>query len=167
MGKRISVGVIFGGRSVEHEVSVVTGLQVLENLDLAKYKPVPIYIDKDGKWWTGDALFDIMNFKNETLKGLIECVPVARSNDFTLYRDPRTRKMFETKEVVTVDCFFPVVHGTNGEDGTLQGLFETMNIPYTGCGVVAAAVGMDKVLMKSVFKAEGLPIVPYLWFYQY
>ena len=166
MGKRISVGVIFGGRSVEHEVSVVTGIQVLENLDLTKYKPVPIYIDKDGKWWTGDALFDIMNFKNETLKGLIECLPVARSNDFTLYRDPMTRKMFESKEVVRVDVFFPVVHGTNGEDGSLQGLFETMNIPYTGCGVVAAAVGMDKILMKSVFKAEGLPIVPHLWFYR-
>jgi len=166
MERRLSVGVIFGGRSVEHEVSVVTGLQVLESLDLAKYKPVPIYIDKEGKWWTGDALFDIMNFKNNTLKGLVECVPVARSNDFTLYRDPMVRKMFESKEVVKVDLFFPVVHGTNGEDGTLQGLFETMNIPYTGCGVVAAAVGMDKVLMKSVFKAEGLPIVPYIWFYK-
>jgi D-alanine-D-alanine ligase len=136
------VAVLFGGRSVEHEVSVITGAQVMENIDKEKYDVVPIYIDKEGKWFTGDSLKEFENFKNSNLNDLQEIVLSA------------------------IDIIFPTIHGTNGEDGTIQGLFELMNIPYVGGGVLASSVGMDKILMKDVFKSNGLPIVDYLWFYR-
>lgn len=160
------VAVIFGGRSVEHEVSVISGLQVLENIDESKYTAVPIYINKEGKWFTGDSLREFKNYKENNLKDLKEIVVVPTNNDYNLYTQPESVGLFGKKVVESVDAAFPVIHGTNGEDGTIQGVFELMNIPYVGGGVLSSSVGMDKVLMKDVFKANNLPVVNYVWFYR-
>ena len=160
------VAVIFGGRSVEHEVSVISGLQVLENIDESKYTAVPLYINKEGKWFTGDSLRKFKNYKENNLNDLKEIVVVPTNNDYNLYTQPESVGLFGKKVVESVDVAFPVIHGTNGEDGTIQGVFELMNIPYVGGGVLSSSVGMDKVLMKDVFKANNLPVVNYVWFYR-
>lgn len=160
------VGVIFGGRSVEHEVSVITGIQIMENIDKEKYEAVPIYINKEGKWLTGDSLFEFKNYKNNNLKDLKEIIVTPIHNDHNLYSHPETLGIFGKKVVDKIDLVFPAIHGTNGEDGTIQGIFEHMNIPYVGGGVLSSSVGMDKILMKNVFKANSLPIVDYMWFYR-
>ena len=160
------VAIIFGGRSVEHEVSVITGLQVIENIDRDKYHVIPIYVDKEGKWFTGDSLLKFENFKNDNLKDLQEVILSLNPNDHNLYLHPNSIGLFRKKLMDKIDIIFPTIHGTNGEDGTIQGIFELMNIPYVGAGVLASSVGMDKILMKEVFKAQGLPIVEYMWFYR-
>ncbi|MBE6083818.1 MAG: D-alanine--D-alanine ligase, partial [Tissierellaceae bacterium] len=157
------VAVIFGGRSVEHEVSVISGLQVLENIDESKYTAVPLYINKEGKWFTGDSLRKFKNYKENNLNDLKEIVVVPTNNDYNLYTQPESVGLFGKKIIESVDVAFPVIHGTNGEDGTIQGVFELMNIPYVGGGVLSSSVGMDKVLMKDVFKANNLPVVNYVW----
>ncbi len=164
MRKRVAV--IFGGRSVEHEVSVITGIQVMENMDRDKYDIIPIYIDKDGKWFTGNSLMEFENFKESNLDDLQEVILSPKTNDYNLYSHPENIGLFKKKVMDKIDIIFPTIHGTNGEDGTIQGLFELMNIPYVGCGVLASSVGMDKIIMKDVFKANGLPIVDYIWFYR-
>ncbi len=161
------IGVIFGGRSVEHEVSVITGMQVVENLDKSKYEAVPIFIDKDGKWLIGDELKDFNNFKNNKLSGLKEVIMTSKYNDRKLYSHPSTTGGFmRKKQEVELDAIFVALHGTYGEDGTIQGVFETLNIPYTSGGVLASSIGMDKILMKDVYKSYGLPIVDYTWFFR-
>lgn len=160
------VAIIFGGRSVEHEVSVITGLQVIENIDRDKYHVIPIYVDKEGKWFTGDSLLKFENFKNDNLKDLQEVILSLNPNDHNLYLHPNSIGLFRKKLMDKIDIIFPTIHGTNGEDGTIQGIFELMNIPYVGAGVLASSVGMDKILMKEVFKAQSLPIVEYMWFYR-
>lgn len=161
------IGVIFGGRSVEHEVSVITGLQVVENLDKSKYEVVPIFIDKEGKWLTGDELLDFDNFKKDKLGNLKEVVVTSRYNDKKLYSHPETIGGFlRKKQEIEIDAVFIALHGTYGEDGTIQGLFDTLNIPYTSGGVLASSVGMDKILMKDVYKSYNLPIVDYTWFFR-
>lgn len=160
------VAVIFGGRSVEHDVSVITGLQVLENIDKEKYDTIPIYIDKKGKWYTGDSLREYKNFKERNLKDLKAVTFSLNANDHNLYLHPENLGLFSKKIVDKIDIVFPTIHGTNGEDGTLQGVLELINIPYVGGGVVASSVGMDKILMKDVFKANNIPIVDYIWFYR-
>lgn len=160
------VGVIFGGRSVEHEVSVITGLQVIENIDKSKYEPVAIYINKDGKWLTGESLKKYDTYKNKSFEDAKEIIFTPWDSDTKMYAHPEKKGLFAKKVFEEIDIFFPSVHGTNGEDGTLQGLLELMNVPYTGCNVTSAAVGMDKILMKDVYKAHGLSIVDYTWFYR-
>ncbi|RKD29121.1 D-alanine--D-alanine ligase family protein [Thermohalobacter berrensis] len=160
------VAVVFGGRSVEHEVSVITGLQVIENIDKEKYDVIPIYINKEGKWLTGDALLDFENFKNDNLKGLKEIILTSIYNDNKIYLHPEKIGLFSKKLIDNIDVVFPALHGTNGEDGTLQGVFELLNIPYVGGSVLGSAVGMDKIMMKSVFKAYELPMVDYIWFFR-
>lgn len=160
------VGVVFGGRSVEHEVSVITGLQIMENIDKNKYDVVPIYINKEGKWLTGKKLFDFENFRDNKLEDTQEIIFAPTHNDFNMYTHPNSLSLFNKKILGKVDIIFPAIHGTNGEDGTIQGLFELMNIPYVGSNVLASSVGMDKILMKDVFKANNLPVVDYTWFYR-
>ena len=165
MKKKIAV--IFGGRSVEHEVSVITGMQVVENLDKSKYEAVPVFIDKDGRWLTGEELFDFNNFKNDKLGNLKEVIFTSKYNDKKLYSHPNTVSGFLKKKVeIEIDAVFVALHGTYGEDGTIQGVFETLNIPYTSGSVLASSVGMDKILMKDVYKSYNLPIVDYTWFFR-
>lgn len=164
MKKRVAV--VFGGRSVEHEVSVITGLQVIENMDRDKYHIIPIYINKKGKWFTGESLMEFKNFKENKLDDIHEVILTPITNDHNLYNHPENIGLFKKKIIDKIDVVFPTIHGTNGEDGTIQGLFELMNIPYVGSGVLASSVGMDKIIMKDVFKANNLPIVDYRWFYR-
>lgn len=160
------IGIIFGGRSVEHEVSVITAMQIMENIDKKKYNPVPIYISKEGKWLTGDCLLDFENYKDDNFKESKKIILSPNYRDNNLYTNPKTRKIFGKKILDEIDIAFPVIHGTNGEDGTIQGIFELMDIPYVGSGVLGSSVGMDKILMKDVYKANNLPIVDYHWFYR-
>lgn len=160
------IGVIFGGISVEHEVSVITGMQVVENLDKSKYEAVPIFINKEGKWLTGEELFDFDNFKNDNLENLKEVIVTSKFNDKKLYSHPNTIGFLRKKIEIELDVVFIALHGTYGEDGTIQGVFDTLNIPYTSGGVLASSVGMDKILMKDVYKSYNLPIVDYTWFFR-
>lgn len=165
----IRVGMIFGGRSVEHEVSVLTAHQAMAALPKDRYEPVPIYIDKKGRWFTGDALLELSNFTNlDRIEEISE--RVSLSCDAT---DPGLLPLTENKsrfwgrkggsaaEPVRFDVAFPLIHGSHGEDGTLQGLLELANLPYVGSNVAASAVGNDKVLTKLVLSRSGLPVLEY------
>lgn len=156
------VGVIFGGVTCEHEVSVVTALQLMENIDRRKYQVIPIYIHSDGEWYVGDKLLEPNIYKDfDNLKGGIDkgYIPPNRPGIVI------SSKGFLTKEVfIPLDVVIPAMHGMNGEDGSLQGLLELANIPYTSSGVLGASVGMDKILMKKVFEANLIPVLPYTYF---
>lgn len=160
------IGVIFGGLSVEHEVSVITGMQVIENIDKTKYEVIPIYVSKDGKWLTGSSLMDFRNYKDGNFKDAKEIILSPNHGDNNIYSHPKTVGLFGKKILGEIDIAFPAFHGMNGEDGTVQGMFELMDIPYVGCGVLGSSVGMDKILMKDVYKANELPVVDYTWFYR-
>lgn len=162
--RKLTVGVVFGSRSVEHEVSVVTGIQVMDAMDPRRYEVVPLFIAKDGRWYTGPELRRVEAYRDlPTL--LARCQPVLlrpEPADQQLLIEERGRLGLRRVRPVRLDCLLPTVHGTFGEDGTLQGLFELADIPYVGSGVVGSAVGMDKIIMKAAFRAAGLPTVRYL-----
>src|SRR5689334_11949757 len=152
------IGVIFGGRSGEHEVSLSSAASVIENLDPQRYDVIPIMITPEGSWLWGKKPPSLEQAPSDQ-----QPVPVV-----TLPADPTNQHMISMQENVSLphdgalDVLFPVLHGPNGEDGTIQGLFDLANIPYVGCGVLASAVGMDKIIMKQLFQVAGLPIVDYL-----
>ena len=158
---KTKVAVVFGSRSVEHEVSVVTAMQIMVNLDKKKYEIIPVYIDKTGKWWSGKALLKLENYKNLELKNRIGLGQYSLLTTGEKKLIPVGGVM---RKPIIFDIALAAIHGTFGEDGTLQGLLEMAGVPYTGCGVTAAAVGMDKVIQKNVFEKNGLPIVKYEWF---
>ena len=160
----IKLGVIFGGETVEHEVSIISAVQAMENVDQDKYEVVPIYITKDRVWYTGNMLKDISIYKDMNLlkRYAKEVVLYKRNGEFVL----QSTKGFK-RIVNTLDVVLPVVHGQNVEDGTLAGYFESIGLPYAGPSVMGASIGQDKVTMKEVMGANGLPIVPYTWFYDY
>ncbi len=161
---KINVAVLFGGRSVEHEVSILSTQQAIAALDKEKYRVVPVYITKEGKWYGGDALLDVKAFRNIP-ELLTKAEPVYFSHDYgdqTLYRKHTGGGLFSKKqEGVHIDVALPVVHGTTVEDGCLQGFLETCGIPYACPGVLGSAVGMDKIMMKAVLREAGLPVVDY------
>lgn len=159
---KIKVTVVFGSRSVEHEVSVVTAMQILANLDQNKYEVIPLYIDKQGKWWSGESLKKIENYKNLVLKNKIGLREYQQSIEASERKIMPIGGVF--RKPIEFDIIMPAIHGTYGEDGTLQGMLEMLGVPYTGSGVTAAAVGMDKVIQKAVYEKEGLPVVRYEWF---
>ena len=156
----IQAAVIFGGRSVEHEVSVITGMQVLAALDRAKYDPIPLYIAKDGVLYSGEEFGRI-----ETYRDLPKALDPSRA--VTLSREggkavlrPVARRLFGPDKPVTIDVAIPAVHGTFAEDGSLQGLLELLNIPYCGCDVLSSAICMDKPSAKALLRGAGLPVLP-------
>ena len=156
------LGVIFGGVTCEHDVSVVSGLQLIENVNKTKYEVVPIYIHSNGEWYTGDELLDSKIYKEfdkheSKLKKAI--IPPNQKGLIVFGRGIFTKIKF-----IEHDVDIPAMHGMNGEDGTLQGLLELANIPYTSSGVLGSSVGMDKILMKKVFEAHNLPVLPYTYF---
>ena len=161
---KIKVGVLFGGVSVEHEVSIISALQAIKNMDLNKYEIIPIYIDKKGVWHTGEILKDINIYKDmdELKRFTNECILVNKENKFYL----QTTGLFKRYKY-EIDIIFPIVHGTNVEDGKLQGYLETINVPYVGSDVLASALGQDKVAQKAIYEVNKLPILPYIWFYDY
>lgn len=157
-----NVAIIFGGRSPEHEVSVTTAHQVIGALS-KKYEVVPIYVTKAGEWLTGDKLLELETFTKGSLPDgdSFDQVSIAlKSPGEFLVR----KGWLQRRKSLPVDVVFPAIHGAHGEDGTLQGLLELMNIPYVGAGVVGSAVGMDKIIMKAVLGENNLPLMPYLWF---
>lgn len=160
---RIKVGVIFGGETVEHEISVITAVQAMEHMNKEVYDIIPIYISKDRIWYTGDMLKDIEVYRdfNELKKYAKQVVLTKTKEGFFLQR---TTGLFR-KNVTDIDVAFPIVHGNNAEDGTLQGYLDSVGIPYVGSRVLGSALGQDKVVMKQVFESAGLPIVDYVWFY--
>ncbi len=174
--KRLRVGVLYGGRSGEHEVSLASAASVFANLDRTRYEPVPIRIEKDGRWALADKPPTTMVAGEVIEQARIEAARpmregrevhfVARPSDETILSIDRTagRDAEIPSAIVTglsLDVIFPMLHGPYGEDGTIQGLLELANIPYVGAGVLASAVGMDKGVMKVVFAARGLPVCPY------
>src|SRR5664279_1186948 len=144
--RKLTVGVIFGGHSVEHDVSVVTGHQIIQAFDPERYEVVPIYIDRDGTWFTGDPLLDIKNFQDDVTKlaGVLPTLLSPSVQHHGLIVNPTPRGFFAKSQVKRLDVAFPAIHGSHGEDGTLQGLFELADIPYAGCAVLASAIANNK-----------------------
>ena len=159
---KIKVGVIFGGESVEHEVSVISAMQAMNKLDRDKYDVIPIYITKDREWYTGEMLKDIEVYQDLSLikKYGKNVVLYGTGDSFVLQK-----KSFPRSIVTDIDIIFPVVHGTNVEDGGLQGYLQTVGVPFVGSDVYASVVGQDKVFMKDVWKQAKLPMTDYVWFY--
>lgn len=156
------VGVIFGGVSCEHDVSIITGLQLIENMDKSKYEIIPIYIHSDGEWYTGKELLSYPLYKNFDAKKSSIKKGIILPNKPELMLEGSG--LFGKPTYIKLDVVIPAMHGMNGEDGTLQGLLELSGIPYTSSGVLSAAVGMDKIMMKKVFEANNIPILPYTFF---
>ncbi len=159
---KIKVGVIFGGETVEHEVSIISAVQAMAKMDQEKYEIIPIYITKDNEWYTGEMLKDIEYYKDlDLLKKYAKNVVLYRKNgEFVLQS-----KGLMKSTVKTLDIAFPIVHGTNVEDGILQGYLQTIGIPFVGPDTYAAVVGQDKVYMKCIFENANLPMAKFLWFY--
>src|SRR6202158_3372200 len=148
--KRLRIGVLFGGRSGEHEVSLASAASVIRGLDPEKYEPVPIGINKDGHWFVGAGAQRILS---EVLKSGQRVMLPADPNAASLIPMDGTHS-----GSLMVDVVFPVLHGTFGEDGTVQGLLELAGLPYVGAGVLGSAIGMDKEMAKRLFLQEGLPV---------
>ena len=159
---KIKLGVIFGGESVEHEVSIISAVQAMNKIDQEKYDVIPIYITKDGEWYTGNMLMDVEVYGDLGLikKYATNVILYKRDGAFVL----QSKGLFK-KIVTDLDVVFPIVHGTNVEDGVLQGYLQTIGIPYVGPNVYAAVVAQDKAYMRDIFKANELPIPNYIWFY--
>ena len=155
-----NLGVFFGGASVEHEVSVISALQAMNNMKGEGYHIIPVYMAKNGGFYTGEGLRKIENFKDIPAL-LTQCMQVTFVNENGVVKMVELRpRRFKKAMEQTIDFAFPVVHGTNCEDGSLQGFFEVLGLPYAGCDVVSSAVGMDKVLFKQVMAESGRPVVP-------
>ena len=161
---KTNVAVFYGCRSVEHEVSIISAVQAMRAIDREKYDVTPVYVTKDGEMVTGDALFTIEEYRNLPVL-LKKCHKVffVRENGNVLMKS-ETKGLFSKQKSVQIDVAFPVVHGTNCEDGTIQGLFEYLNLPYVGCDILSSAVGMDKAVFKDVLKNAGLPVLDCICF---
>ncbi len=162
---KIKLGVFFGGNSVEHEISIITMSQAMSNINEDKYEIIPIYIAKDGVMYTGDDLLDIYQYKDME-------VLLKRSYKVTIVNDGKSIKVVRypapfigRKVLNTIDVAFPIVHGTNVEDGTIAGYLTMLGIPFVGPDIMASSIGMDKILMKKVLKESGIPVVEYKAFY--
>lgn len=160
---KIKVGVIFGGETVEHEVSIISAIQAMKNLREDKYEIVPIYISKDRIWYTGVPLKEIEFFKDfENNKKYAKKVTLYKNeNGFFLQKV----NGFFRRDVTDLDVILPIVHGNNVEDGSLAGYLDSVGIPYVCSGVLGSALGQDKVVMKQVMKSCNLPVVDYVWFF--
>lgn len=160
----IRVAVIFGGRSGEHEISIRSARTVIDQIDGSKYDVIPLAIGRSGEWLSPRDSLSLL--PSETQRNFIGRWGEPPQQRFVVTGDASLGGLLsvETGEIVKIDVIFPVLHGTYGEDGTIQGLFEMANIPYVGCGVLASACGMDKVAMKILFREAGLPICNYVWF---
>lgn len=156
---KINLAVLFGGRSVEHEVSVISAVQAMASMNKEKYNIIPVYMTKKSEFYTGEKLMDINSFKDipALLKECTECVFVRSEGKVQLVR--QKMKKFGSNLISDIDIAFPIVHGTNVEDGALQGYLQTLDLPYVGCDVLASAVGMDKYVMKILLKEAGFPVL--------
>ena len=156
---KIKIGVFFGGKSVEHEVSIITAIQAIENMDKNKYDIIPIYISKENKMYCGEYIGDITRYINiDDLIKISHQVTLAQINNKVALL--RCNKKFLKNNIYDyIDIAFPIVHGTNVEDGTLQGYLKIFNIPYVGSDVMASACGMDKYVCKCILKENDIPVL--------
>ena len=160
---KIRVGVFFGGKSTEHEISCISANQVINAINKDKYEVIPVYISKNNEFYIGEDLFDLKNYSS------IVDNPENTLTKVALAKDNNTVKLIPLKGIfkkpTIIDIAFPVVHGTNVEDGSLAGLLNLLDIPYTSCDALGGAVGQDKAVMKDIFKAEDIPMVDYFVVY--
>ena len=156
---KLKLCVIFGGKSVEHEISIISAVQAMRHINRDKYDVIPVYITKSNEMYYGEELTSIEEFSNISAL-LKKCTKVTftTENGKTYLRKLNT-KLFGKAEITHVDMAFPIVHGTNCEDGTLHGYLAMLNLPIVGCGLTASAIGMDKYYMKTVFKDNGIPVL--------
>lgn len=156
---KMKVAMLFGGKSVEHEVSVISGIQAIMNMDTEKYEVIPVYMTKNNEMYVGDEIGKIESYKDiHALISKSQRVIIVNDNDnIQLVSYPL--KKFGKNTAIKIDVAFPVVHGTNVEDGALQGYLKTIGIPFVGCDVTASAVGMDKFIMKMILKEAGVPVL--------
>jgi len=162
---RLRIGVLFGGRSTEHEVSILSARSIIAAMDPERFEAVPLYIDKNGRWLVGGSLNRLVS-ADDTRK-YVYLPPDPTQHSLVPAQDSRQSPSplvggGRRGGLPELDCVFPVFHGLNGEDGTIQGVLELANLPYVGAGVLGSALGLDKIYMKRAFKAAGLPIVDYL-----
>ena len=166
---RLNIAVIFGSRSCEHDVSIISALQLMEAAKTAGYAVTPVYISRDGLWYTGEALKEMETLRafNPMAKGITRVTLDVSANAGDLWAWPPQRAGLFAKvpaPVAHIDVAVPVMHGLHGEDGTLQGLLEMANIPYASSGVLGSAVGMDKIAMKQMLRGAGYPVLDFVWF---
>ncbi len=158
---RTNIGVIFGGKSVEHEISIISAVETMGYLDPNKYQVIPIYIDKDGIWWTGMHLKDILNYRDIALvKRYATKVALIKDGKRIILQSLGLFK----KNLYVIDLVMPIGHGSFMEDGSIQGYLNMLGVPYTGPGVLGAAIGQDKVYMKQILDYNKIPITKYTWF---
>jgi len=163
--RRLRIGVLFGGRSTEHEVSILSARSIIAAMDPDRFEPVPLYIDKNGRWLTGGSLERLVS--DDAARKYVYLPPDPTQRSLVVAADGTQSPSPLVGEsggggLPPLDAVFPVFHGLNGEDGTIQGVLELANIPYVGAGVLGSALGLDKIYMKRAFAAVGLPIVDYL-----
>lgn len=160
---KIKVGVIFGGESVEHEVSIITAVQAMNFMDQNKYEIIPIYVAKDRTWYTGKMLLEMDVYKNfDTLKRYAKKVTLVKTNEGFFLQS--VSGLFR-RNVAEIDIAFPIVHGKGAEDGSLAGYLDFVGVPYVGCGILGAALGQDKVIQRELMKLNEIPVPNYTWFY--
>lgn len=166
---KMNIAVFFGSRSCEHDVSIVSALQCIEATKAAGFNVTPMYISRDGLWYTGEPLENIETFRefNPMTKGITRVTLDVTANAGDLWAWPPQRAGLFAKvpaPLCHIDCVIPVFHGWHGEDGTIQGLLEMANIPYASSGVLGSAIGMDKIAMKQILRGAGFPVLDFVWF---
>jgi D-alanine-D-alanine ligase len=163
---KTNIGVFFGGRSTEHEISIISANQAINAINREKYDVTPVYITKDGKWFTGEALLKLANYRDipALLKQCDEVYMRPIYGDYNLYYYTPRGLFGKTTVHNHLDVVIPVLHGANGEDGTFEGILDSIGIPYAGCNTLASANGMDKITMKMILRENDIPVVDYLWF---
>ena len=166
---KMNIAVIFGSRSCEHDVSIISALQLIEAAKQAGFHVIPVYISREGLWYTGDALDKIETFRefNPMGKGITRVNLDVSANSGDLWAWPPQRAGLFAKvpaPVAHIDVAIPVLHGLHGEDGTVQGMLEMANIPYASSGVLGSSVGMDKIAMKQILRGAGFPVLDFVWF---
>ncbi len=160
------VAVLYGSKSCEHDVSIISGLQALKALDSEKYEGFPVYLGRDGAWFVGDKLTNMDVYKKFNASAFTRVLPSGENGKLVLRAWPTDKKTLFGKscEVVkTADVVLPVFHGLNGEDGTIQGMLELFGVPYASSGVLGSAIGMDKIAMKTYFRGCGFPVLESQW----
>ena len=169
INKKLNIGVFFGSRSLEHDVSIITAQMIIDVLKKSdKYNAIPVYLDKKGSWFISSSLGDVKFFRRPEFEKELDKIgdfllDLDASKGFLKFQ-PKRKKLFSRSNIIIIDVAFPAFHGSFGEDGTIQGLFEILNIPYVGCGVLASALVMNKIVSRKILEKEGFLIVNNLWF---
>lgn len=168
---KLNIGVFFGSRSPEHDVSIITAQMIINVLKQdSKYNVMPIYLDKKGRWFISDKLSNVEFFRKSEFEKELDkmdgfSLDLDASKGFLKFQ-PKRKKLFSRSNIIVVDVAFPAFHGSFGEDGTIQGLFEILNVPYVGCGVLASTLAMDKIMSRRIFEKENFLIVKNVWFHK-